>query len=418
MYLWGHAQNGRMGIPGVSYGIESPMLFVPLSDRPISNLYAGGWSYMALDHKGRLYAWGAMNGGYRSHHYNGFESIGKTSERPLRLEMPDLLKSVSCGRAHAAALDVRGHVWMFLNWGQPFWFSTRLLDNTSPESTPIQVVSSWDCSAILTESGSVLVLWLDERRIFTSSIENEPVRATDHIIQCSILEACQEPFLLPSIPGLPLLYETDSPDSLEVVTKLVKIAAMNGALIGLTDKGHVLKMNNFASGQSHYEWTYLPQFSEPARISSYLTSSLNEPGNIPPRDIRMTDIVAQHLQFYAFTSHENTIVLRGNKTTNPSTAPDIIPQLSYKGVKSISIGDYHCIALTVYGKVYTWGRNLEGSLGFQAEGTGDHPPTEVVIPLNNGFCIGATAGGWHTGVLAIELNGIDDTSMGNEPWRT
>ena len=68
---------------------------------------------MALDHKGRLYAWGeynntqkiidinsytvkigAMNGGYRSHHYNGFESIGKTSERPLRLEMPDLLKSV------------------------------------------------------------------------------------------------------------------------------------------------------------------------------------------------------------------------------------------------------------------------------------------------------------------------------------
>lgn len=81
-------------------------------------------------------------------------------------------------------------------------------------------------------------------------------------------------------------------------------------------------------------------------------------------------IVAQHLQFYAFTSHENTIVLRGNKTTNPSTAPDIIPQLSYKGVKSISIGDYHCIALTVYGKVYTWGRNLEGSLGFQTEGTG------------------------------------------------
>lgn len=198
---------------------------------------------------------------------------------------------------------------MFLNWGQPFWFSTRLLDNTSPESTPIQVVSSWDCSAILTESGSVLVLWLDERRIFTSSIGNEPVRVTDYIIQCSILEACQEPFLLPSIPGLPLLYETDSPDNLEVVTKLVKIAAMNGALIGLTNKGHVLKMVNFVPGQRHYEWTYvcksisftflvlrhiwqLPQFSEPARISSYLTSSLNEPGNIPPRDIRMTDVCA------------------------------------------------------------------------------------------------------------------------------
>ena len=68
---------------------------------------------MALDHKGRLYAWGecnntqkiidinsytvktgAMNGDYDSHHHNGFESIGKTSERPLRLEMPDLLKSV------------------------------------------------------------------------------------------------------------------------------------------------------------------------------------------------------------------------------------------------------------------------------------------------------------------------------------
>ena len=68
---------------------------------------------MALDQKGRLYAWGECNnkhkmidinicivktgemyGNHGSHHYNGLESIGKTLERPFRLEMPDLLKSV------------------------------------------------------------------------------------------------------------------------------------------------------------------------------------------------------------------------------------------------------------------------------------------------------------------------------------
>ena len=198
---------------------------------------------------------------------------------------------------------------MFLNWGRPFWFSTKLLDNKRPESTPIQVVSSQRCSAILTESGSVLVLWLDDRSIIKSLMVNNPVRVTDHIIQCLTMGTCQEPFLLPSIPELPLLHETDTPDSFKAATKLVKIAAMNGALIGLTDKGHVLKMNNFVRWERHYEWTYvckfisftflvlrhiwqLPQFSEPARISSYITSSLEEPGIIPPRDIRITDVWA------------------------------------------------------------------------------------------------------------------------------
>ena len=67
--------------------------------------------------------------------------------------------SDSCGRFHTTAMDSKSDVWTFTSWGQPFRLGSKLVDKSTPDATPIQVKSGWGFSAVLTESGDVLVYW-------------------------------------------------------------------------------------------------------------------------------------------------------------------------------------------------------------------------------------------------------------------
>lgn len=88
------------------------------------------------------------------------------------------------------------------------------------------------------------------------------------------------------------------------------------------------------------------------------------------------------------------------------------------GVKiiSLSFGDYHTIALTDKGDIYTWGLESElcGCLGLgnpntiQSEQIGSfenlrsvrvNKPAKVQI---EGTCVAVTAGGWQTGALILK----------------
>jgi SCF-associated factor 1 len=106
--------------------------------------------------------------------------------------------------------------------------------------------------------------------------------------------------------------------------------------------------------------------------------------------------------------------------------PKIIPGLQDKSVISVVPGDHHYAALTLSGKVFTWGVCDKGALGLGDPGTlprgapGAFPvgggyqlsnveePTEVrfdhgwKIPKDR-FCFSIAAAGWHTGALVIDL---------------
>lgn len=122
----------------------------------------------------------------------------------------------------------------------------------------------------------------------------------------------------------------------------------------------------------------------------------------------------------------------------PRVTPIILPALQNRGVISVVLGDYHYGALTVDGKLLTWGAYSKGALGLgdptkipvgQPGGfaTEDQlqrattrwrilrqPPPNVVVPTEVRFdhgekrrreryCFAAAAAGWHMGALVIDL---------------
>jgi len=113
---------------------------------------------------------------------------------------------------------------------------------------------------------------------------------------------------------------------------------------------------------------------------------------------------------------------------NPQVQPKIIPELQYKDVISVEIGDYHNVALTAHGDLLAWGKFSNGALGlgdpsklalgapggYVEGGNRRGPPPDVHVPSKvrfdheskaprDRFCISATAAGWHTGALVINL---------------
>lgn len=125
----------------------------------------------------------------------------------------------------------------------------------------------------------------------------------------------------------------------------------------------------------------------------------------------------------------------GDTNTTPDSDPNIIPALQNRSVISVVLGDYHNGALTSSGKLLTWGAYSAGALGlgdpaslepgtpgaFSTEAQriralGHHRgvPPAVEVPtevrFDHGrkepkerFCFSASASGWHTGALVIDL---------------
>lgn len=79
----------------------------------------------------------------------------------------------------------------------------------------------------------------------------------DNVIPCVTWALDLDPVYLPSIPPLPALDngcpEEDNP------TQLIKIAGLDNCLIGLTNKGHVLKISNLENEHiaSRQNWEYV-----------------------------------------------------------------------------------------------------------------------------------------------------------------
>lgn len=152
----------------------------------------------------------------------------------------------------------------------------------------------------------------------------------------------------------------------------------------------------------------------------------------------LSKITANFQHFVAYSTGSSSIVLVGDTDTKPDSRPKVIPQLQNKSIISVVIGDYHNAALTANGKLLTWGAYSNGALGLgdplklepgtpggfanardlqKAQERGRigptalpavDVPTEIRFDHNSKrkrerFCFAATAAGWHTGALVIDL---------------
>lgn len=164
-------------------------------------------------------------------------------------------------------LDAHGRVWTFL-FEHPnilFRLKTRLLDGRSPDSTVVQVECGSDFCSALSESGSVYVWWPSEgqlKNLFNEHIASLGDRvmpdfnSRDKLLCCGTQILCFDPKILPPLPSsLPRLAQGEC---LNEKPKLVKIAAMQSHLIGLSSEGHVLKFcelhNEYDSDWGYWEY--------------------------------------------------------------------------------------------------------------------------------------------------------------------
>jgi len=214
------------------------------------------------------------------------------------------------------ALDANSTVWNFISWGRPFRLVSPLLDCSSLETTPIQIECGWEFSTVLTKSGDVYAWWpfggtfQDQYQEAIAKLDkDESTKAIVHhdemAILCYTWEVEKDPVKLPILPNLPDLPGIELPEEEHrKETKLIKIAALNYCLIGLTNKGHVLKIDGLTNERSIQAWSYvseraqmmwnpflncnaqLPNYSEIDKIKEYSpfdTTAANSGQEIPPQ---------------------------------------------------------------------------------------------------------------------------------------
>ena len=171
------------------------------------------------------------------------------------------------------ALDARSRVWTFCNWGRPFCLISERVDCHISETTPVQAEAGWSFSAVLTESGDVLVYWQSSGSMgkafkekmsvmdgYDGSGESRVRPDKNYRIQCATWQMEQDPFRLRPIPDLPLLQSNGLSEKEQAEpTKLVRIAGMDNVLMGLTNKGHVLKYDGLHDERSFdgVHWEYV-----------------------------------------------------------------------------------------------------------------------------------------------------------------
>ncbi|KAF8966329.1 regulator of chromosome condensation 1/beta-lactamase-inhibitor protein II [Flammula alnicola] len=451
--------NGRLGLPhvprSVAQGVPYPMQLRFPGIR-IVGLVAGGMSFHALDSDGNVYVWGTLNGtwGPYAADNQGFSSAAKQARTPHKLSLPAPIRSISCGRLHSSCLDRTNKIWTFTNWGRPFRLSSKILND--PDYAPKQIECGWTFSSLLTKSGDVFVWWPfagvmgefveQKMRDMDGEGDKRALARNDGVIPCIAWDLDIMPTRLPSIPSLPELPNTgNTPKSQNV--ELIQIAAFDQHIVGLTNRGHVLKYGALhdETGVPNGRWEYLPQFSEIEKVREHPAfSDADDAVKVDaPQTMKITHVNnRQFPPFVAYSTGSSSIVLIGDTNTTPESQPKIIPQLQNKSVISIEVGDYHTAALTANGKLLTWGGYSNGALGlgdplklepgtpgaFSSERDrklaeerrrmGSQPPnvdipTEVRFDHNSKkprerFCFATTAAGWHTGALVIDLEPGED----------
>ncbi|KZW01263.1 RCC1/BLIP-II protein [Exidia glandulosa HHB12029] len=455
VYVWGASSNGRLGRgPGHERDLVAAPVHPALKPKDgtgIVSLAAGGWSFHALDAKGRLYVWGQLDAENVGFHVNGFADRSETAQLPMRVGLDAKVQYVSCGRSHALAFDSASRIWHFSAWGIALRLTSPAFDNTTPDTTVVQLEAGWDFGAALTAGGSAYAWWHGRgdlaRQITETSTPLAQQNAAqvktvdgERVVPCSVAEIAFDPVHLPALPALPNLGESKD----EV--KLVKIAAADLFIVGLTNAGHVLKLDvqplrarqddnaSVLAGTPLPRWEYLPRFSESGYILQH--PDISQALSPAPSSVVITHISAHFHTFFAYSTGDSSVVLQGGDATVAATSPTVLPALQQRGVIAVVLGDYHWGALTAQGKLLTWGQFSSGALGlgdpFEKEpGPGGFPDvrtrdalrrfrrTDTVLPVEQPtqvdfgpgkFVIAATAAGWHTGALVLDLENVGGES--------
>ncbi|GAA5928330.1 hypothetical protein JCM10213_005709 [Rhodosporidiobolus nylandii] len=408
-YVWGQNDNGRLALPDATFrlplSLRSRLIQggIPLPTRlelpaPPVSLVAGGWSFHALTADGEVVSWGTLDGESFASDLAPLHYPGRTV-RPMLLPQRDNLGEVvqlEAGRRHILLLGKDGRVWEMHSFGRAVevrdeagrWVAAARLDGEAGSAVKA-VQAGWDYSAVLTQGGDVYVWW-----------QPGPARLDDGAAQ-----AGERDLASPSAQGVSFLLEMDTlrlpalpPSPAHPDDKIEVIACGDNFLVALTSASQLYYLDlspvplpnqpfahqgarddqedspvrsrasrerlaaEFVAGRRG--WKRMSRFCDMSEVEQL--DSFKEKGLAA--GTRITHVSAQFRSFAVYSvpstsDPAGSIVLRGNNDWNERSVPQVIPELQGLGVIKVAHGDYHNLALTSSGQLYSWGAFSAGALG-------------------------------------------------------
>lgn len=360
VYTWGHGGNGRLGLgrsiirDAFSYSAESePRILQQLRDHKVSVKYiaAGEAHTAAIDHRGGVYTWGAGSCG-RLGHGTALDSHSPTIVESLA---GIAISIISLGLMHSVCATVKGHLYA---WGKGPATGLGGLDMDVSATAkqvcledprdPVQQIAAGPLhTVVLTQKGRLYCFGSGTEGRLPWRIEGMPKSQTyPKMIQTlgsldkrqhshhGVEDACHH-------HGVSEDLVSGSPPSLVC-------GGSNSALIA-----------SLGAGQQQSLWFW---------GSSRLAGAA---------DVRSDAPVGQGLDAHCWTP------MPLNKAFNG------------QAVRMVAIGMEHCLALTVDGKMFSWGKGDQGQLGTGStqESTS---PCQLMHPID---VLHVTAGEEHSGCV-------------------
>ncbi|QPG73980.1 hypothetical protein FOA43_001296 [Brettanomyces nanus] len=373
-------------------------IFKPItidSIRNIADISAGGFSFQILTTNGELYYTGHMwHGGMRldcpgpesrddaiplsNVHNRGSSAISRVETDQSNQGQTHFI-SVSSGRGHFIALDKSGIIWTWdssfqSNQGVPL----RLIRNGSVGANAVinrritKIRAGWTLSSCLID-GVGIVIW-SRRQNCTQWKNGRPVNSDGEY---------------------PAAFVSIVPKTAD--GNIADYVVLQDVLIYMTQKGRLFKVDNITET--------LPGHTNPGTRLNRFESYIKAHGS--SKFVRLS---GSFRTFTVISNNDNVLI--GKSSCDHYNTPQIVHELQHKSISTISAGDYHFLALSRAGKLYTWGREsrFNGCLGLGKVSDivnariGHIDQQDLIVDkptLNNidGTVLAVAAAGWQSAIL-------------------
>lgn len=313
---------------------------------------AGGWSFHALDSKGRVWFWGTLDGTGWAAPGQPFTNPFRTQQTPVLLEADfrSRIVQLQTGRAHAVARDAAGHAYEWRTWGRV----ARIRDAERRWDLVKDISAGWSftCVTVAPESKSqqqrLFIHFAPRQSAVSRAASTQPIAISEGYEQPTVtFDLDVDSLLLPQIPFTDFeedVAQVATGDNFVVVLsttgRLFKllVSAMPDRLLGDQDDDteregmsprHRERLTAaFMSGER--AWVYLCHFCE--------ASALAKRPELEGKDLSgltMTHVSAHFNRFAVYSGSskpESTIVLIGDGQADQDSVPLIKPELQGQGV--------------------------------------------------------------------------------------
>ncbi|CAR30487.1 SCF ubiquitin ligase complex subunit SAF1 [Lachancea thermotolerans CBS 6340] len=473
-YTWGCLKHARLGFTSIShgslpaswinnagmrlqFGVNTPVAVPwfedegneksPEADQSIACISGGGFSFQVLTRSGKLYMTGSTySGGHKGpgpregeHDFNSFQQIIMDTERSLTFfngRIPHGRGALPFQGNSSATLEAP-HENIYAN----FEDVERILDQKIPGNKHMRRLFTRE--VIKVERGGAPVLSVDATKLdvikFTSvssgrshilalsaegnvyswdgpdveqgvkiAFEGLPTKETNPVIKIG----CGWNFNCVSIYNLGLVvWESREPirENETSAGAHYKVIPSTGQVSGegkIVDFACCANMSVFfISAAGDKLWRYANETVDEVKL---------------PFHGKLVKLVGSYTTLAIFTENHCYAVKVTEGHMRPETFMELELDDENEKLISLSTGDYHTVALTSSGKIYTWGLESElcGCLGL---GSRDEivnerrvgrienlrstlvlKPSKVKIGDSDYTCVAITAGGWQTGALIVK----------------